>query len=94
MDRNAINICGQSPVPVDYSLSLHVVRVRPWHPEKELPYVAAPAQPQQLFLGEGAFVNSPRKPAGGSVREVIGEISSATMCDSELMPRTDGSPTA
>ncbi|ORX36676.1 P-loop containing nucleoside triphosphate hydrolase protein [Kockovaella imperatae] len=55
-DANAIQIC---------------VRVRPWHPEKEQPFVVQPAQ-QAFFLGDGNFAMSPRRPTtSGSLREVV-----------------------
>ncbi|ODO08830.1 kinesin [Cryptococcus wingfieldii CBS 7118] len=56
MDSNAIQIA---------------VRVRPWHPEKELPFVQK-ATPQPFFQGDGNFGQSPAKVATqGSLREVV-----------------------
>ncbi|ORY34049.1 kinesin motor domain-domain-containing protein [Naematelia encephala] len=56
MDSNAIQIC---------------VRVRPWHAEKELPYITQKSN-EVVFLGDGNFAVSPRKPVPiGSLREVV-----------------------
>ncbi|WVQ72579.1 hypothetical protein IAR50_002137 [Cryptococcus sp. DSM 104548] len=56
MDSNAIQIA---------------VRVRPWHPEKEFPFVRK-ATPQPFFQGDGNFGQSPAKLATqGSLREVV-----------------------
>ncbi|WVQ82358.1 hypothetical protein IAT38_004486 [Cryptococcus sp. DSM 104549] len=56
MDSNAIQIA---------------VRVRPWHPEKELPFVQRPSS-QPFFHGDGNFGQSPNKPVtAGSLREVV-----------------------
>ncbi|XAO23768.1 hypothetical protein I312_102548 [Cryptococcus bacillisporus CA1280] len=58
MDSNAIQIA---------------VRVRPWHPEKELPFVQRPST-QPFFQGDGNFGQLPPKPAAGSLREVVDVI--------------------
>ncbi|WWD17312.1 hypothetical protein CI109_101752 [Kwoniella shandongensis] len=56
MDTNAIQIA---------------VRVRPWHPEKELPFVQRQIT-QPFFHGDGNFSVSPQKPvAQGALREVV-----------------------
>jgi hypothetical protein len=48
------------------------VRVRPWHPEKELPFISQHIN-EPVFLGDGNFAMSPRRPTtGGSIREVVG----------------------
>ncbi|EAL23507.1 hypothetical protein CNBA1540 [Cryptococcus deneoformans B-3501A] len=58
MDNNAIQIA---------------VRVRPWHPEKELPFVQRPST-QPFFQGDGNFGQLPQKAAAGSLREVVDVI--------------------
>ncbi|OXG97716.1 kinesin [Cryptococcus neoformans A2-102-5] len=58
MDNNAIQIA---------------VRVRPWHPEKELPFVQRPST-QPFFQGDGNFGQLPPKAAAGSLREVVDVI--------------------
>ncbi|WVO16278.1 hypothetical protein L204_103953 [Cryptococcus depauperatus] len=55
MDNNAIQIA---------------VRVRPWHPEKELPFVQKPSS-QPFFQGDGNFGQSSARSAVGSLREVV-----------------------
>jgi kinesin family protein 18/19 len=48
--------------------------VRPFHPEKEEPFVIR-ALPQPFFMGDGNFAASPRKAvSSGSIRQVIGEL--------------------
>ncbi|RXK36424.1 hypothetical protein M231_06326 [Tremella mesenterica] len=46
------------------------VRVRPWHPIKEQPFVTQITR-QNIFQGDGNFAISPRKPITGSLREVV-----------------------
>ena len=59
------------------STHLHfTVRVRPWHPEKEIPFITQPSH-QTFFLGDGNFGCSPRKPPAGSLRGVVGAPSPA-----------------
>lgn len=59
--------------------------MRPWHPEKELPFVSQHVN-QPFFLGDGNFANSPRKPAGGgSLKEVVGEFYVALDDEMELI---------
>lgn len=54
-------------------LTLGPVRPRPWHPEKELPFLAQHVN-TPFFLGGGNFAAAPRKPApNGALREIVGE---------------------
>lgn len=77
MDENAMRICGES---MNASPSLHTmlmpgsVRPRPWHPERELPYIAKDDD-QPFFLGGGNFGTVKKAPVGGgALREIVGEF--------------------
>ncbi|KAI9639834.1 P-loop containing nucleoside triphosphate hydrolase protein [Dioszegia hungarica] len=64
MDSNAIQI---------------VVRVRPFHAEREQPFLSRPIT-QHYFLGDGNFASSPRRPiSAGSIRQVI------DVCDDRML---------
>lgn len=68
-------LVGESLLPYESALQSTdplVVRVRPWHPTKELPHLSGTSH-QPVFLGDGNFAASPMKAASGGIREVVGE---------------------
>lgn len=74
-----MRICGTSSLPLGPSITsdalTFLVRPRPWHPEKEAPFLAQHVD-TPFFLGEGNFAQPKKAPANGSLREIVGECSS------------------
>ncbi|CAK9786354.1 kinesin-domain-containing protein [Cutaneotrichosporon oleaginosum] len=63
MDDNAMRIC---------------VRPRPWHPTKEVPYLAQDCD-QPFFIGNGNFGQAKKPAGGGAIREIVEVIDNRSL---------------